>query len=188
MQEDIRFNPEELKRRFNPEGSLIRRHQLKMLEMVKVLDKICKKHDIPYFLYGGTLLGAIRHNGFIPWDDDLDVALHHHHAIDVAIPATDTIIDVEGDFIHSIPERSRLKRGQTPQAFAITTIREAYDKALKDPQFKVTDDCGVVKKYLPDQPIFVVNGEETNMKLTYKEDTYIMDKFFQLRNAGEVPG
>ncbi|MBR1656611.1 MAG: LicD family protein [Prevotella sp.] len=75
MQEDIRFNPEELKRRFNPEGSLIRRHQLKMLEMVKVLDKICKKHDIPYFLYGGTLLGAIRHNGFIPWDDDLDVAL-----------------------------------------------------------------------------------------------------------------
>lgn len=115
--------------------------------------------------------------------NDVAEALHHHHAIDVAIPATDTIIDVEGDFIHSIPERSRLKRGQTPQAFAITTIREAYDKALKDPQFKVTDDCGVVKKYLPDQPIFVVNGEETNMKLTYKEDTYIMDKFFQLRNS-----
>lgn len=120
--------------------------------------------------------------------NDVAEALHHHHAIDVAIPATDTIIDVEGDFIHSIPERSRLKRGQTPQAFAITTIREAYDKALKDPQFKVTDDCGVVKKYLPDQPIFVVNGEETNMKLTYKEDTYIMDKFFQLRDAGKELG
>lgn len=110
-------------------------------------------------------------------------ALLHHHAIDVAIPATDTIIEVEGDFIHHIPERSRLKRGQTPQAFDLATIRKAYDIALKDPQFVVTDDCGVVKKYLPDEPIFVVNGEETNMKLTYKEDTYIMDKFFQLRNS-----
>ena len=68
-------NPEELKARFNPEGSLLRRHQMVMLEMVIVLDRICKKHDIPYFLYGGTLLGAFRHNGFIPWDDDLDVAL-----------------------------------------------------------------------------------------------------------------
>ena len=77
VQTETTFNPEELKKRFNPEGSQIRRHQLKMLEMVKELDRICKKHNIPYFLYGGTLLGAIRHNGFIPWDDDLDVGLRH---------------------------------------------------------------------------------------------------------------
>lgn len=69
------FNADELKARFNPEGSLLRRQQLVMLDMVKELDRICKKHSIPYFLYGGTLLGAIRHNGFIPWDDDLDVGL-----------------------------------------------------------------------------------------------------------------
>lgn len=69
------FNAEELKARFNPEGSALRRQQLKMLEMVRVFDGICRKHDIPYFLYGGTLLGAIRHDGFIPWDDDLDVGL-----------------------------------------------------------------------------------------------------------------
>ena len=70
------FDEKELKARFNPEGSLLRRHQLKMLDLVVELDRICKKHNIPYFLYGGTLLGAIRHNGFIPWDDDLDVALY----------------------------------------------------------------------------------------------------------------
>ena len=76
MQADpTNFNADELKARFNPEGSPLRRQQLVMLEMVKELDRICRKHNIPYFLYGGTLLGAIRHNGFIPWDDDLDVGL-----------------------------------------------------------------------------------------------------------------
>ena len=64
---------EELRRRFNPDGSPLRRQQLRMLELMDLLDQICRRHDIPYFLYGGTLLGAIRHNGFIPWDDDLDV-------------------------------------------------------------------------------------------------------------------
>lgn len=75
MQTEANFNAEELKARFNPEGSLLRRQQLMMLGMVKELDRICRKYDIPYFLYGGTLIGAIRHNGFIPWDDDLDVGL-----------------------------------------------------------------------------------------------------------------
>lgn len=54
---------------------------------------------------------------------------------------------------------------------------------MKDPNFKVTDDCGVVRKYLPEVPIYVVLGEESNMKLTYKEDTYLLDKFFQLRKS-----
>lgn len=75
MPDKATFNAAELKARFNPEGSPLRRQQMVMLEMVTVLDSICKKHDIPYFLYGGTLLGAFRHNGFIPWDDDLDVAM-----------------------------------------------------------------------------------------------------------------
>ena len=69
------FNAEDLKARFNPEGSPLRRQQMVMLEMVTEVDRICRKYGISYFLYGGTLLGAIRHNGFIPWDDDLDVGL-----------------------------------------------------------------------------------------------------------------
>ena len=66
---------EELRQRFNPEGSLLRRQQMRMLEILLEVDKICKKHDIPYWLSSGTLIGAMRHDGFIPWDDDLDIEM-----------------------------------------------------------------------------------------------------------------
>lgn len=57
----------------NKEGSVLRKHQMAMLEMLVFIDKICMQYHIPYYLSGGTLLGAVRHQGFIPWDDDLDI-------------------------------------------------------------------------------------------------------------------
>ena len=66
---------EELRKRFNSEGSLLRRQQIRMLEILVEVDKICKKHNIRYWLSSGTLIGAMRHNGFIPWDDDLDIEM-----------------------------------------------------------------------------------------------------------------
>lgn len=53
----------------------LRKLQLIQLEMLKVVDNICSNHKIKYSLYAGTLLGAVRHKGFIPWDDDLDVCM-----------------------------------------------------------------------------------------------------------------
>ena len=49
--------------------------KLAQMDLLAELDRICKKWDIPYFLTAGTLIGAVRHSGFIPWDDDLDVGL-----------------------------------------------------------------------------------------------------------------
>ena len=66
---------QELRQRYNPEGSLLRRQQMRMLDILVEVDRICKKHNIPYWLSSGTLIGAMRHNGFIPWDDDLDIEM-----------------------------------------------------------------------------------------------------------------
>ena len=56
-------------------GKDLREHQLKAVEAMKYLDKVCKKADIRYFMIAGSTLGAIRHKGFIPWDDDIDIVM-----------------------------------------------------------------------------------------------------------------
>lgn len=61
-------------RRLEGETTL-RQCQLVQLHLLYVFDAICKEHNLTYFLGGGTLLGAMRHGGFIPWDDDLDVGM-----------------------------------------------------------------------------------------------------------------
>ncbi|MCC9019086.1 MULTISPECIES: bifunctional cytidylyltransferase/SDR family oxidoreductase [Flavobacterium] len=110
-------------------------------------------------------------------------AMDNYKAVDVAIHSADTIIEVQNQIITAIPERVKMRRGQTPQGFKQAVIAKAYELAMKDKNFKATDDCGVVKKYLPEESIFVVDGEEVNMKLTYPEDTYLLDKLFQLRSV-----
>ncbi len=69
---------EALRRRFNPEGSELRQMQLRMLDILTEVDTICRRHNIPYWLSSGTLIGAFRHNGYIPWDDDLDIEMRRN--------------------------------------------------------------------------------------------------------------
>lgn len=55
--------------------SELREHQLVMLELLDEVERICRKYKIAYQLFSGTALGAVRHQGFIPWDDDLDIVM-----------------------------------------------------------------------------------------------------------------
>ena len=56
-------------------GTALQRHQGVLLELLTEFDRICRAHRIGYVLFAGSALGAVRHQGFIPWDDDLDVAM-----------------------------------------------------------------------------------------------------------------
>ena len=66
---------EELRAKYSPDGSPLRNLQLQLLEMLKWIDKICKEYNITYWISSGTCLGAVRHGGFIPWDDDVDIEM-----------------------------------------------------------------------------------------------------------------
>ena len=133
----------------------------------------------------------LLHDAARPWVsaeivDRVVAALKHNEAVGVAVPSTDTVWEVHPDMsaemlmergkfemprlVARIPERKLMWRAQTPQAFRLPLIRDAYQRALQDPQFMATDDCGVVRKYIPGTKICVVEGSEENKKITFAED------------------
>ena len=103
---------------------------------------------------------------------DVAEALKLHDAVTVAVPVTDTLykIDAQNAKVESVPSRSEYMRAQTPQAFRFSLVADAYMKALAEDEVIATDDAGIVRKYAPKHPIFIVMGDETNRKITYKAD------------------
>lgn len=106
-------------------------------------------------------------------------ALGQWNAVDVVVDPTDTIVKVNDNKIMSIPDRRKLARGQTPQAFKKSIIEEAYKRFMADPERIAFDDCGIVLKYLPTEPIYTVKGEERNFKVTHQQDLYLADNFIK---------
>lgn len=98
-------------------------------------------------------------------------------AVGVAQPSVDTILVIENGCIKSVPDRNTLRRAQTPQGFDIQVIKNAYEIGLQDPDFKATDDCGIVLRYRPDIPVHIVDGDEACMKITYKEDCKLLENY-----------
>ena len=107
---------------------------------------------------------------------DVAEALETHAAVTVGVPVTDTLYKVRRDDVRgtkeveTIPSRADFMRAQTPQAFHLDVLKEAFERALSQGQVAVTDDVGIVQAYMPEQSIFIVSGEEANRKITYAED------------------
>ena len=113
--------------------------------------------------------------------NDCVKALDKYDAVDVAIPAIDTIIETDNEIVKNIPNRANLQYGQTPQCFKLGVIKKAHQLARKD-DTNFTDDCGIVVKYSLAQ-VYVIPGDINNIKITYPVDIYIADKLFQLKHT-----
>lgn len=82
-------------------STTIEQHRAVLLELLTEFDRICKKYDIQYQVFCGTALGAVRHKGFIPWDDDLDVCMlrpHYERFLQVAPGEVGEQFYVQGEF------------------------------------------------------------------------------------------
>jgi len=103
---------------------------------------------------------------------DVVAALQKHKAVDVAIPVTDTILQIDSSksFIQNVPDRNTLMASQTPQAFRYSVISEAYRRAFESGPIHATDDCGIVLRFMPETPVFIVPGDVDNFKVTYPSD------------------
>lgn len=112
------------------------------------------------------------------------IALAESKAIDVVVSSNDTIVEVinknNREQLRSIPNRSGLRRGQTPQGFKYSLIKSAYERVGQDDS-SFTDDCGVFMKLYPEEPIICVSGDESNIKITQPQDIHIADKLLQLK-------
>lgn len=114
--------------------SKLRACQLKQLEILKVIDDICQRNNISYWLDGGTLLGAVRHGGFIPWDDDIDIAMMQDDLERFNVIAQKELPD---NLILQIPEKEQTKepivKVRDTNSFYLEDsddLRAKYDKGL----------------------------------------------------------
>jgi 2-C-methyl-D-erythritol 4-phosphate cytidylyltransferase len=118
-------------------------------------------------------------------------ALRTDRAIGVAVPCSDTIVEVSDGVVSGMPQRDALARCQTPQGFRLSVIRNAYQLADADPSFgqrPATDDCGIVLRYLPGIPVRLVPGSERNIKITYPHDMHVAEALLRQGEPGSRSG
>ena len=103
---------------------------------------------------------------------------------DTVIPSADTLVVVDGGVVIEIPDRSRFRRGQTPQVFRKGVLVQAYAAARAAGDMSATDDCSLVLRHVPGARILAVPGDEVNLKITTRLDMVMADRMIQLRTIG----
>ncbi len=160
-----------------------------------ILSKYLPENDRVLVLKGGptrneTIMNAIRyieetdgldeqtiivtHDAVRPFvsariiDENIEAALQYG-ATDTVVPATDTIVEsADRQTISSIPDRSRLYQGQTPQAFRAKQLKELYESLTEDEKNILTDACKIFS--MKGHGVHLVQGEVHNIKITYPYD------------------
>ena len=105
---------------------------------------------------------------------------------DTVIPSADTLVIVEGTDVVQIPDRSRYRRGQTPQTFRAEVLTRAYETAAAVGDLSATDDCSLVLRHVPGARIVAVAGDESNLKITTRLDMVMADRMIQMRTLDHV--
>ena len=157
---------------------------------------------------GGATRNESTRNGLLSLDADPDDVIVVHDAVrplvpieviqraiepvatgaadssDTVIPSADTLVVVEGGDVVEIPDRSRFRRGQTPQVFRYDILLRAYELASAAGDLGATDDCSLVLRYVPSARIVAVAGDEVNLKITTRIDLVLADRMLQMRTLG----
>jgi len=154
---------------------VLRKAQLIMLEMLIEFDAICKKHQLQYWLDSGTLLGAVRHQGFIPWDDDIDLSMpvedynkflkiaESELSSEIFFQTSQTDKDFKFDYvklrsnkasvveIHEKDKTVKYHQGVFIDIFPMLTIENTEaNKELYDNTFKKIRDVSSISLHTPD--------------------------------------
>ena len=114
-------------------------------------------------------------------DDNIKYTLKFG-ACDTAIPATDTIVESgDGMLIDNIPERSRMYHGQTPQSFNIKELARTVRSLTPEEEALLPDACKIYT--IKGLPVYIVRGEETNIKITFPSDLKVAEALLNERDC-----
>ena len=161
----------------------LRELQLFQLQMLKDIKKVCEKYGIRYYLSGGTMLGAVRHQGFIPWDDDIDIMMPYADYQRFLSVAQRELGD---DYF--------LQNSETEEnyPFAYSRIRKNNTAMLREWDYKVKFHHGV---WIDVNPMLYINGKSDRKKkelllrichfLKMDEESFVEDKKWLIERSNK---